>query len=160
MRVRPETVSDHGAIRTVIANAFGTLEEARLVDDLRADGDLTLSLVAVEDQDICGHVALSRMRAPPSSLALAPLAVRPAWQRRGIGTRLVEGAIAAARHQGCGIVFVLGDPEFYGRFGFSRAAAAPFPSRYSGPHFMAIVLGTGSPKAGVACHAPAFDCLG
>ena len=85
-----------------------------------------------------GHVLLSRMTAPVRALALAPLAVATDWQRRGIGTALVEAALERARAAGSQAVFVLGDPAYYRRFGFRADLAAGFASPYAGPHLMVV----------------------
>jgi putative acetyltransferase len=136
VKIADEEPGQEAAIRAVVADAFGRAQEARLVDELRADGELAVSLVAIE----AGILALSRMRSPARALGLAPLSVRTIDQRRGIGARLVQEAIARARRRHYEIIFVLGDPGYYSRFGFSTAAAAGFTSRYAGAHFMALHL--------------------
>jgi putative acetyltransferase len=157
MIVREESNGDRAAVRAIIAAAFGRPDEADLVDRLRLDGDAVVSLVAVEDAVAVGHVMLSRMTAPVRAVALAPLAVLPHCQRRGIGSRLVRGALERGRLLGCEAVFVLGDPAFYRRFGFDAALAAGFQSPYAGPHLMAVALADGLPVAhGRIAHAPAF----
>jgi putative acetyltransferase len=139
-QVRPETPADQAAIRTVLTSAFPGPAEADLVERLRDDGDVVVSLVAVDDGQVVGHVLLSKMSAPFKALGLAPLAVAPARQGEGIGARLVKAGLEAARDGGWEGVFLLGDPAYYGRFGFSAALATGFSSPYAGPHFMAISL--------------------
>lgn len=161
MILREESPADHAALRTLLEGAFGGTAEADLVEALREGQCLALSLVAEEDGQVVGHVALSPMRAPAGALALAPLAVAPGRQRRGIGAALVEEALARARSAGWAAVFVLGEPGYYGRFGFGAAAAAPFRSPWSGPFFQALELRPGGLPAagGEARHAAAFDAL-
>lgn len=159
MRIRPETESDQAAIRAVITQAFKRPEEADLVDALRTAGDLAVSLVAAEAGEICGHVALSRLKSPERALALAPVAVATAAQGYGTGTALVREAIGHARKQGHGIVFVVGEPRFYGRFGFSPDIAANFQSRFAGPHFLALNLSEQLPRPAPVIYAGAFDAL-
>jgi putative acetyltransferase len=138
--VRAENAADRPHIFDVHAAAFPAPGEARLVDRLRADGDLVLSLVAVVGETIVGHVAFSRMQAPFRALGLAPVGVLPNHQRRGIGAALIEAGLARARGEGWQGVFVLGDPPYYERFGFSLNLASGFSCRYAGAHFMALSL--------------------
>ena len=160
MRIRDERAGDGGAIHSLIADAFGRASEADLVDSLRTAGDLAVSLVAAEDGRLWGHVGLSRLRSPERALALAPLAVAEPARSRGVGSQLVRRALERGKAAGYGIVFVLGEPAYYARFGFSTRAAAPFPCKYAGQYFLALPLtGTPTPPAPVV-YAPAFDSLG
>lgn len=159
MEIRPETPGDLDAIRGVVEEAFGQNREAVLVDDLRDAGDLAVSLVAERDGEICGHVALSRLTSPPDGLALAPVSVRPGRQGQGIGSALIGAALQRARELGGAMVFVVGDPGYYERFGFSAATAEPFPSPYAGPYFMARRLGGAPTAAREVIYASAFDAL-
>jgi putative acetyltransferase len=125
-----------------------------------------VSLVADRGGEIVGHVLLSRMRATGDGRAcravgLGPVAVVPGFQGGGIGAGLIEAALGIARATGEEIVFLLGEPDYYRRFGFSADAAAPFASPYAGPYFMALVLQPGFrlPVAGEAAYAPAFSEL-
>ncbi len=140
MQVREEQPSDLPAIHAVNEDAFGRRQEAKLVDDLRSAGDLAISLVAEQADQIIAHIALSRLKSPTGALALAPLAVSTARRRLGIGALLVSQSLRRARQRGWESVFVLGDPGYYSRFGFSAKAAARFPCRYAGPYFMALFL--------------------
>lgn len=165
MIIRPETASDIAAIRSVIGSAFGGEQETGLVDSLRRDGDLVLSLVAEQDGHLVGHIGFSRLwigkdayRFP--GISLAPLAVVPAYQRKGTGRALVEAGHALLRDGGETIAFVLGDAAYYGRFGYSPAIAAAFDCVYAGPHFQALRFLPLAPNAGLIEYAPAFDELG
>jgi putative acetyltransferase len=140
MRIADEHAEHEEAVRRVITNAFGRDAEARLVEELRFAGDLTISLVAADAGEICGHVALSRLKAPQRALALAPISVLKAKQRQGIGSALIRRAVELARDGGHDIIFVLGDPDYYKRFGFDAREAALFRSQFRGPHFMALNL--------------------
>lgn len=159
MIVRQETADDHAAVHAVVAKAFGREDEAALIAALRRDGDLAISLVAIGECDVVGHIALSRLRSPPHSMALAPLAVSPSEQRRGVGSTLVRRAIELARQAGVHMVFVLGDPAYYSRFGFTAEAGATYPCPYAGPHFMALVLSDTPPPPSPVVYAQAFDGL-
>jgi putative acetyltransferase len=159
--VRDESPGDWDAVYQVVSSAFGQSSEAELVRQLRDAGDSIVSLVADDGGQIVGHVLLSKVDAPFAALALAPVSVIPARQRSGIGSALVARAIKRARDEGWAAVFVLGDPNFYERFGFDREAAAGFTSPYAGPHFMVLKLSPSLPAAtGTLRHAPAFAALG
>ncbi|CAA0088464.1 Uncharacterised protein [Starkeya nomas] len=165
MDIRPETAADRTAVHALNRAAFGQPVEADLVDRLQADGDVVLSLVAVEgvgaDEALLGHVLLSRMAAPLRALALGPLAVRPDRQRQGIGAALVHAAIDHTLRHGWQAIFVLGEPNYYRRFGFDAGLAAGFASPYAGPYFMALALDGDLPtRTGDLRHAPAFADLG
>ncbi len=116
MIIRPEQQADHDAIRQLLNEAFGGAAEARLVDELRSAGELKVSLVAEIEDRILGHVALSTLTSPQWALALAPLAVLPSKQQRGIGSALVREAIDICGQSAVEMIFVLGDPAYYRRF--------------------------------------------
>jgi putative acetyltransferase len=126
---------------------------------LREAGDSVVSLVADDAGQIVGHAMLSKMDAPFPALALAPVAVIPARQRRGVGTALINRAVYEARDKGWAAIFVLGDANYYQRFGFEQVAAG-FTSRYAGRHFMMLMLAPSLPATtGELRHAPAFAAL-
>ena len=136
---------DLPAIRDVNRLAFGGEDEARLVDALRDGVYVKVSLVAEEDGQVVGHILFSDLPivtpgGTVEALALAPLAVLPSHQRRGIGSMLVGEGLRACRDAGHRIVVVLGHPEFYPRFGFSAKLAERLRSPFSGPAFMAELV--------------------
>ena len=134
-RVRAETPGDVVAIRDVVTRAFGRAEEAALVDTLRDAGTVTLSLVAVVDERVVGHVLFSSVTLAdaPFGVGLAPLAVAPEAQRRGIGEALVLAGLARCREAGHAVAVVLGDPDYYGRFGFVAAERHGLRCEYDVP---------------------------
>jgi putative acetyltransferase len=158
MQIRDETPADIDVIRAIVTAAFPGPAEAWLVDRLREMGDLTYSLVAVEGDDVVGHIAFSPMTAPFRALGLGPIAVRPDRQRTGIGRRLIETGLNWASDAGWQGVFLLGNPAFYERFGFSVTMAAGFTTPYAGPHWMVRPLGSDALPAltGRVEYAPAF----
>lgn len=158
--IRAERADDREAVRAVTAAAFESVAEADLVERLHADGDAEIALVAEAEGRLVGHILFSRMAAPFRALGLAPVSVAPERQGNGIGSALIRAGLARAREQGWEAVFVLGDPAYYGRFGFTAAAAGPFRCAYSGPHLMALPLGTAMPAGGDIAYAPAFAALG
>ena len=164
--MRPANPTDAAAIRAVRRAAVPTSAEAELVERVERDGDAVASLVAERDGEVVGHLLLSRMEVGGDgrrfrALGLAPVAVLPPRQRVGIGSELIRGALAIAGARGEEYVFVLGEPEYYQRFGFSAATAAPFASFYAGPFLMALRLreGVEPPASGKAHYAPAFARL-
>jgi putative acetyltransferase len=146
-------------IRGVITDAFGRAVEANLVDDLRHDGALAISLMAEQAGLVCGYVALSRLKSPAHALALAPVAVMKAKQGLGFGSALVRRAIELARERNHDIIFVLGSPKFYGRFGFTTEAAVAFQCQYAGSHFMTLHLTATKVVPQAVIYADAFDKL-
>jgi putative acetyltransferase len=165
--VRPAEPADAGRIRQIHMSAFPSALEADLVERLGDDGDLVISLVAERSGEAIGHVALSRMRVmgdgrPVRALGLGPIAVDRPMQSTGVGSALIDAAKGIAQATGEALIFVLGEPDYYRRFGFSAATAAPFRSPYSGPYFMALALrpGEGLPEKGEAVYAPAFSRVG
>lgn len=162
--IRDETSTDVAAIRAVNAAAFGGSAEADLVDRLRADGDLILSLVAQDDGDIAGHCGFSRLTIAAAgkdypAVSLAPVAVLPARQRQGIGAQLIRHGLERLRADGENLVFVLGEPDYYARFRFDADAATAFASPYDGPYFQLLRLSGGEPANGEVRYAPAFAAL-
>ena len=165
--IRPAEPQDAAAIRAVHLAAFPAALEADLVGALVREGDAVVSLVAERQGEIVGHVLLSRMEVTGDgrtlrALGLAPVGVLPGFQGGGIGSALIEGALGVARAMGEELVFLLGEPDYYRRFGFSAEAATPFASPYAGPYFMALKLrpDVTLPVSGVAAYARAFSDLG
>lgn len=158
--IRDESPRDRKAVYRVVSSAFGRVAEAELVEQLREARDSVVSLVADEDGQIVGHVQLSRMDAPFPALALAPVSVVPKRQRSGIGSALIKKAVDRARSEGWAAIFVLGDPNYYERFGFDREAAAGFTCLYAGRHFMVLKLSLSLTVAtGALRYAPAFSAF-
>jgi putative acetyltransferase len=126
MEIRFEQSEDLAAIRTLTFAAFenaphSTQTEAAIIDALRAAGALTISLVAVDAEVLVGHVAFSPVTINGEVsgwYGLGPVSVRPDRQRKGVGRALIQTGLdhlRAMNAQGC---VVLGDPLYYGRFGF------------------------------------------
>jgi putative acetyltransferase len=161
--IRLERPGDRTAIHSLLVVAFAGSNEANLVDRLRADGSLAFSLVASDCGRIVGHAAASpiAIEGVPARTAtsLAPLAVLPERQRQGIGTALVAALLERLVRAGTDLVFVLGDPDYYARFGFHVDAAGEFWSPFAGPAFMVRELSTGGLDATRGArlrYAPAF----
>jgi putative acetyltransferase len=171
MIIRRESVDDHAAIAALHDDAFPRVDgaarsvESALIDELRGDGDVIdeLTFVAELDGAVVGHVMCSAatMGERPS-IGLGPIAVAPALQQQGIGAALMASVIASAEQRGDAAIVLLGDPEYYGHFGF--VAAAPLgveaPAPWEEKYFQVKTLRAWSPEqAGSFRYAPAFERL-
>jgi putative acetyltransferase len=165
--VRLEEPGDIDAIRETNALAFGSPLEASLVDALRGS-EHYLSLVAGVDGEVVGHILFTPVRLePPASVqiaGLAPMAVRPAHQRQGIGGQLVRAGLDQCRQRGYSAVVVLGHPEYYPRFGFVPGHTFGLTCEFPSPQeaFMAIELVSDALKgvSGLVRYLPAFAEVG
>jgi putative acetyltransferase len=150
--IRPETPADCAAIARLTVAAFrhaphSSHAEHFIVDALRRAGQLSVSLVAEDGGEIVGHVAVSPVSISAGATGwygLGPVSVLPARQGRGIGSRLVESALAALRRRGVGGCVVLGDPAYYRRFGFAARPGLVLPG-VGREYFQAILLNGGWP---------------
>jgi putative acetyltransferase len=160
MIIRQEQEQDHGAVKQVTADAFALVEhsdqtEPAIVAALRDAGTLTVSLVAVEGNEIIGHIAFSPVKIDGEDhrwFGLGPVSVRPDRQGRGIGGALIReglGKLRAQRAAGC---VLLGDPAYYGRFGFVNDPALRYP--HAPPeYFMRLTFGGVVPAGTVEYHS-------
>ena len=159
MEIRPEAEEDEASIGFIIKSAFAqhpfsNQREHQIVDALRHAGALRLSLVALTGDSVVGHVCFSPVRIGGKDLrwvGLAPLAVLPSQQHRGIGTALVRAGLKQMRSLGVQGVTVLGNPDFYGRFGFVARRALRLTSAPA-RHFMALSFGEDWPEGDVEYH--------
>jgi putative acetyltransferase len=161
---RSAAPEDAPAIRLVLEASFPTDAEASLVEALRASGNLVISHVAELEERIIGHVAFSPVTvAGATGVGLAPLAVLPEHRREGIGGQLVASGLDACERLGAGFVVVLGDPRYYGRFGFRAASEWGLSDEYGGgAAFQAMELRPGAIPSGggLARYGPEFACFG
>jgi putative acetyltransferase len=142
--IRAATATDAMGISSVVRRAFGRDTEAGLVTALNGDRIETQSWVAVIDGQVIGHVQFSQLEGPERAMALGPLSVDPDWRDFLIGTELVRHALAKLKEEGWQSVFTLGDPVYYGRFGFKTETARNVSCPYQGPYFMALELMPGA----------------
>lgn len=165
---RPERSEDAAGVRRVNDLAFGRPNEGAVVEALRAAGAVVASFVAEEDSAIVGQVLFSPVSVESSgstweTLALGPMAVLPAWQRRGIGTNLVRAALDALGSAGHGGVVVVGHPTYYPRFGFAPASRFGLRWELEVPDdvFMALELVPGAlaGKGGVVRYRREFSSV-
>ena len=130
--VRRERPEDVEAVRRVNERAFGRPDEARLVDSLRSAGKVVLSLVAVEDGQVVGHILFSPVTIESEGhtlpgVGLAPMSVLPEVQRHGIGSLLVKAGLSQCQNEGHAYVVVLGHPEYYPRLRLCPCQYIRFP---------------------------------
>jgi len=163
-----EEPGDVAGIRSVNENAFGQPEEANIVDALRAAGGVILSLVAVEEGEIVGHILFSPVTIESevgvfAAVGLAPMAVLPTHQRKGIGSKLVQTGLEKLRPMGHEAVIVLGHAEYYPRFGFVPASKYSIRWEMEVPDdvFMVLELKHGAlhERGGVVRYRPEFTAV-
>lgn len=163
LTVRLAGEGDRDAIRDVEARAFGGAGEATLVDALVAAGDAVLELVAECGGAVIGHVLFSRLVVEAGGerfpgVALAPVAVLPEWQGKGVGRALIEAAHPRLQANGEKLSVVLGDPAYYGGFGYRHDRAAGFVSAYQCDALQALAWGD-APVEGSLVYATPFGAL-
>ena len=147
--IRSEDVSDWAAVHAVNISAFETPVEANLVDALRSQAQPIISLVAVDSGSLVGHIMFSPVTLSDhldlNIMGLAPMAVVPSHQSRGIGSDLVRVGLDRCRELGVEAVVVLGHPEYYPRFGFVPSVRFGIRSEYEVPDevFMVVELQDG-----------------
>jgi putative acetyltransferase len=161
MRVRAEIPADEAAIADVIARAFSVAShsshtEQFIVAALRNSGALAISLVAVREAELVGHIAFSAVTVSDGArrwYGLGPIAVDPALHGRGIGSALVHAGLAQLRAASAAGCVVVGDPAYYGRFGFCRVEGLVY-SGLPPEYFMALAFeGHSMPRGAVAYDA-------
>ena len=166
--IRDETDSDYDAVHRVNEMAFDRPEEANLVELLRDAVSGLISLVAVNDQDVIGHILFSPVTVNNGhssfyAIAIGPMAVFPEHQRTGIGSQLVKEGLDRCLRVGENIVFVVGHPRFYPRFGFVPARPLGFECEYSVADdvFMVAEIKEGALAglSGMVRYHPAFNLV-
>lgn len=135
IKIRKEKIGDQTDISLLHQRAFGQDAEAKLVERLRLSGVKKISLVAIFEQKIIGHILLTEARINCdnqiiSGMGLAPLGILPEFQRQGIGTKLVKSVLLESNKQKNKFIIVLGHPQFYSRFGFETASIYGVKSEY------------------------------
>lgn len=161
--IRREEPGDREQVRVVNEAAFARADEADLVDALRTEGAVLLSLLAEVEGRIAGHILFSRMTVETAegavaAVSLAPMAVLPEYQGRGIGSELVRRGLAELGELGERIVIVLGHEHYYPRFGFSVEKARRLKSPFPPEAYMALELSAGALEGveGAVRYAAAF----
>ncbi|SIO38111.1 GNAT family N-acetyltransferase [Salinivibrio sp. ES.052] len=166
IEIRNEAFGDEAKIHQVTEQAFLNTQHADhteqfIVDALRRAGALTISLVAQVDGDIVGHVAISPVTLSDSTsgwFGLGPISIIPEFQGRGIGSQLMQRSLAVLETMGASGCTVLGDPAFYGRFGFTVVDGLVFPG-VPDEYFQALSFSDEFPQGEVSYHE-AFSAEG
>ena len=148
LTIRQEQPDDVAAVRAVNESAFGQPDEATIVDSIRAACPDSVSLVAVDGNQIVGHILFSPAfvsgeNGYVQAMGLGPMAVAAERQRQGIGSLLVQAGIEAMRKRNCPFINVLGHPEYYPRFGFVPASRHGLSCQWEGvpdEAFMVLIL--------------------
>ncbi len=164
--IRPEQPEHIPAVRRVHEAAFPTPAEADLVDRLRSSGKAAVSLVAQDAGNVVGHILFSPVTFDPpaavTAFGLAPIAVLPGHEKHAVGRRLIQNGLAECHAQGACLVVVLGDPPYYGRFGFERASRHGLRNEFGAEEeFMVFLLDARAhPTPGTLVkYAPEFASL-
>ena len=168
IKIQPEKEEYDTAIHEINVLAFGREDEARLVENLRKSPDFIpeLSLVAVKDKMVVGHILFSRIAIQTKTgsfpaMSLAPMAVHPEFQKQGIGSKLVRQGLERCRNLGYKVVIVVGHPNYYPRFGFTSARAKGLETPFLVPDeaFMVIEVAPGALNgiSGMVIYPPAFE---
>ncbi len=161
--LRGEELRDQPQIRELLEASFPGSGEALLVDRVRSDGEIVVSLVAEDRGVVVGYVAFSRVTVeggdePFPAVALAPLAVYPEYQQQGIATQLIRESHACLAALGETLSVVVGEPDYYSRFGYNNRRAARFECEYQSPFLMALSFGF-APTEGRLVYPDAFRLL-
>lgn len=167
VEIRDEEPADYKQVFEVNVQAFETDLEAKLVETLRSKVEPLISLVAVVEEQVVGHILFTPVtvddcvKGGAALMGLGPMAVLPRYQDRGIGSRLVEEGLARCRALGTEAVFVLGHADYYPRFGFEPAKrlALRYQSEELDPYFMVLTLRPGALESvsGHVHYSPEFE---
>ena len=164
IEIREEHAGDVSEIRELNQHAFGQSQEGNIVDALRSNGAVLLSLVATLDGQVVGHILYSPVSlSGVDGAALGPMAVLPQHQRQGIGSKLVEAGNRRLKESGCPFIIVVGHANFYPRFGFKPARTCGITCEWELPDEAFMVLTLDHAKmdgvSGLAQYRPEFSTL-
>ena len=165
IEIREERPSDIAAIRDVNRRAFGQDQESNIVDALRSNGAILLSLVATLNDRVVGHIVYSTISVEGEIVgaALGPMAVLPEYQRQSIGSKLVEAGTRKIKDKGYPFIIVLGHSHYYPRFGFMPASDRGIECEWEVPKdvFMLLVLDQKRMRgvSGLAKYRPEFSSI-
>lgn len=159
--IRNEEEGDRDQVREILCSAFPTEAESKLVDALQANGKAVISLVAVRDDEVLGHIMFSPVSTTPPNEArgvgLAPVAVSPAVQSQGFGSQLIREGLRRCADLQYDYAVVLGSPEYYGRFGFKKASDFSLQNEYGADDAFMVICFSGREPRGLVKYAPEFS---
>jgi len=158
--IRNEEPKDIEQVRSIVRSTFPTKAESKLVDALRANGKAILSLVAVNDDTVLGHILFSPVTTTPPSdakgIGLAPVAIRPDVQLQGIGSKLIYQGLRLCKELGFDFCVVLGNPKYYHRFGFESASSFGTENEYGLDEEFILIRFSDCNVRGLVRYAPEF----
>ena len=158
--IRTEELDDIEQVRQVVTAAFPSDAESRLVDALTANGKAIISLVAMNGEEVLGHILFSPVKTTPpteaAGLGLAPVAVRPDAQSLGIGSRLIREGLRLCKELGYDYCVVLGGPRYYQRFGFEKASPFGIRNEYGVDEEFMIIRFSDREVTGLVQYASEF----
>ena len=161
IQIRKEEAKDTDQVRTVLRAAFLSHAESKLVEALREHGKAIISLVAVDSEQVLGHILFSPVTTTPPSeakgLGLTPVAVHPIMQWQGIGSQLIRQGLQLCQELGYDYCVVLGDPKYYQRFGFERASPFGIRNEYGVDDEFMIIRFSDRGVAGLVQYGPEFN---
>lgn len=159
--IRDEEEKDYLQVRGIVRTAFPTEAESRLVDTLRENGKAIISLVAIKENEVLGHILFSPVSTTPPSdargIGLAPVAVKPEYQSQGIGSQLIRKGLRRCHDLQFDYVVVLGAPEYYGRFGFQKASHFDLQNEYGVDNEFMVIYFSNSRAHGFVQYASEFS---
>jgi putative acetyltransferase len=162
-KIRNEEYEDIDQVRAILKAAFSTDAESKLVDALRANGKAIISLVAVNGEEVLGHILFGRVSTSPLSdakgIGLAPVAVRPDAQSIGIGSELIREGLHLCQELGFDYCVVLGSPKYYRRFGFEKASDLGLGNEYGVDEEFMVIKFFDCDVSGVVKYAPEFEAF-
>lgn len=160
IQIRSEEPQDIEQIRAILCAAFPSDVESRLVEALRTNGKAIISLVAVREEQVLGYILFSPVTtAPPSKskgIGLAPVAVQPKAQLQGIGSQLIREGLRLCKVLGYDYCVVLGDPNYYQRFGFEKASTLGIQNEYGVDDEFMLIYFSNNLVQGLVKYAPEF----
>ena len=163
-KIRKEEIKDFEHVREIIRGTFPSDAESRLVDALRANNKAIVSLVAVHEDQVLGHILFIPISTTPPSeakgIGLAPVAVHADVQMQGIGSQLIREGLHLCAELKYDYCVVLGNPKYYQRFGFEKASKFGLQNEYGvDDEFMVIRFSEHNAPKGIVKYAPEFSEL-